>query len=39
VSVTGTVRRLAHVSFTFVMMNVAAVAALLTLRRRTRGWR
>jgi hypothetical protein len=36
---TGALRRLAHVSFTFVMMNVAAVAALVTLRRRTRGWR
>jgi len=36
---TTMIRRLAHVSFAFVMMNAAAVAALLVLRQRNRGWR
>jgi hypothetical protein len=33
------VRRLARVAFTFTMMNYAAVAGLLALRRGQRVWR
>jgi hypothetical protein len=36
---TGTVRRLARVAFTFVMMNYAALSGLLALRRGREVWR
>lgn len=35
----GTVRRLARVAFTFVMMNYAAVAGMFALHDRRRVWK
>ena len=36
---TQTIRRLARVAFTFVMMNYAAVAGMFALNRRRRVWK
>jgi hypothetical protein len=38
-SVTESVRRLAHISYTFVMMNVAAISGLVALARGRQVWK